>query len=206
MWVEDRTPAKDRRQIVRDCGAISVLDGHVIAGWAGLTKQEFARIECVHDVEHSPTEKNPWHGDILKQDFLKIAEGDSSDARRRKANIVAKMLAEAYTQAGLWIELPAPKADASAQLGGLGPLAQLDNIGLLPPPTGSPSDSLPHQPSGALLLGTALVLPSARTVPTDDGASPTAPSLAPAATNERPEDGDKPSPPEHEEQSRRSRD
>jgi hypothetical protein len=102
MWKVGSAGQRERERFIAQCSKIARDEGHDIVGWAACRKDTLLRFgkHVVKDVlrTKSKSGENDFHGDIIKKDFLQIAEGDPE--ARSKAWHVAKVLAEGYTQEG----------------------------------------------------------------------------------------------------------
>ena len=111
LWLEGNASERARDVAVAECASVAKTEGHDVFGWAGGRADALLR-DAKDEVERivgTPKPTNQRHGDIVALESLRIKTA-SDDLAKRKANIVAKALAEAYNKSGRFV--PAPKGPA----------------------------------------------------------------------------------------------
>lgn len=66
-------------------------------GWACATAKLYGRVPGIQSVVATPRgSQNPRHADLVKEDFLLVAEGDTSRVKKQKALMLAQQLADNF--------------------------------------------------------------------------------------------------------------
>jgi hypothetical protein len=116
MWHDNTMTAKAMQDYVTHLSEIAEKEAHIVEGWAcckvSVVVQQAK--EVVERVEHSPTATNEHHSEFVRIEFLRTAEGDPH--AMKKAQVVAKILADLFNSHGHFQKNPAAPSATQAQM------------------------------------------------------------------------------------------
>lgn len=121
MWKDGSASKKEQSKVLSECVGMARREREDLIGWATCRKDLLlqAAKNAVDSIRRTPKSGvNEYHGDIVKAPFLTISDADTSRDAKRKAELVAKTLADAYNAKGRLLTAESSSA-ASSGLGAL---------------------------------------------------------------------------------------